>query len=185
MDSSHIHHPDPLPPDEAVTRWVSQLTDPDRRVQERAAYELCRLQDARAIPILITLLDDTSSTTPYYAERVLVQMGEAAISPLLALVQNPTRGYRELLLRRHALGILGKLKARAAIMPLIAILKLSEGSERELIPRILGEIGDGRAYGPLVAALHDGNSTVARNAAIGLGLLGDPRGDPVADRAGQ
>lgn len=172
MDSSHIHHPDPLPPDEPVTRWLSQLTDPDRRVQERAAYELCRLQDARAIPILISLLGHTSPTS-YHAQRVLAQMGEPAIAPVLAFVEQPTHDDRTPY--RRALSILGRLKARPAVMPLIKILKLTDGSKRELIPWVLGLIGDGRAYGPLVAALHAGKSRVARNAAVGLGLLGDAR----------
>lgn len=174
MDSSHIHHPEPLPPDQAATRWLAQLSDPDRRVQKRAAYELCRLRDARTIPTLMSLLGHTSPTS-YYAQRVLGQMGEPAIAPVLAFVEQPTRDYWDLTTYRRALTILGRLKARPAVMPLIKILKLTDGSERELIPWVLGLIGDGRAYGPLVAALHDGKSRVARNAAVGLGLLGDAR----------
>ena len=87
-----------------------------------------------------------------------------------------------------AIESLGKLKAREAVEPLIAILRENDKllrvpdanggidlreTVRTAAADALGEIGDLRAVDPLIAAMRDADVVVGRHAIMALGQLKD------------
>jgi HEAT repeat protein len=64
---------------------------------------------------------------------------------------------------------------RAAVQPLMGMLKGKDANVLSLSVYALGEIGDSRAVGPLLGLLGPGDGTVRSHAAWALGRIGDPK----------
>jgi HEAT repeat protein len=151
---------------------------------------LGQIRDPRAIPPLITALEDPSGDIRHAAANALKKLGKAADAPLLEAYKT-----RDAILRFAALGILARSDASAVPELLIAALDdpalpvrmeaarlLAQRKERKAVERLiaaldkpdlclwlyvwaLGEIGDPRALEPL-AVLLDSRDFHVQSAAV-------------------
>jgi HEAT repeat protein len=177
-----------------VGRQIARLHSSDYDVRMAAAKELGETKDLRAIqPLIAALGADVGAV----AEKALVNIGAAAVEPLIAALENP-----DVRVREGAVRALGEIKDPRAVRPLIAALKngnrvrltdvLSrigapaveplvaalknpDVQVREGSVRALGKINDPRTVRPLIAALKDADPVVRAGAARTLGEIKDPR----------
>ena len=109
------------------------------------------------------------------ALRQLVAIGRDAVEPLIAALGNG----QEQRTRAFAAEALGKIGDRRAVGPLMAALKDRELWVRGLAAEALGRLGEAKAVEPLIAMLKtDPSGHAAKQAAIALGAIKDPRGIP-------
>jgi len=163
-----------LPPEEEMP-----LPDPDEMlallnsdaVLERmqAARAFCELEDERAIPRLIELLQDEC---PLVRVSVAYALGrnksEKAIAPLIDQLNQDWNGY----VRKGIVWALGTCRATLGLKPLISSLKYDITAVRLWAASALGQLGDMEAIEPLVEALtKDPISAVRGNCAWSLGKL--------------
>lgn len=163
-----------LPPEEE-----SPLPDPDEMlallnsdaVLERmqAARAFCELEDERAIPLLIKLLQDEC---PLVRVSVAYALGrnksEKAIIPLIEQLNQDWNGY----VRKGIVWALGTCRAALGLKPLISALKYDITAVRLWAASALGQLGDIEAIEPLMEALtKDTVSAVRGNCAWSLGKL--------------
>jgi HEAT repeat protein len=123
-----------------------------------------------AVAPLIALLNDKVQTVQKDAAQELVRIGKPAVEPLIAELKN-----ENIVLRKEAAQILGEIRDSRAVEPLISLLKDSEADTRASAAKALGEIKDTRAVEPLIIALSDADPSVRDEAAWALGELKDPR----------
>ena len=147
-------------------RWVSQLSDPNKR--ERAAAELIRL-GAEAAPTLIEALPARDTNLPPFIAPVLVRIGSPAI-PALTKALCETHP----LVRVQIADILGQIKDRAVLPALLEALRGEYYTVRAHSATALGNIGDVQAIQALSAALKDSESQVRIAAVEALGNFRDP-----------
>mgnify|MGYP000886253841 FL=1 len=101
--------------------------------------------------------------------NTLPETGDDRLNLFLSRLSDPRKAVRaEAASRLAALG-------RPAVPACIALLQNDEWRVRYRAAEVLGLVGDGEAYAPLVAALGDEKDHVRYMAAKGLGLIGDPR----------
>jgi hypothetical protein len=101
------------------------------------------------------------------ARTALVEIGEPAIEPLVAALQDRNKEVRAL--ATSALReILEETKDARAVEPLIATLNHKNDDVRRRAALLLGIIGDTRAVEPLTAALKDKDEEVRERAAEAL-----------------
>ncbi|MDD5018734.1 MAG: HEAT repeat domain-containing protein, partial [Eubacteriales bacterium] len=82
----------------------------------------------------------------YVAAEALIMIGDAAVKPLIAVLQN-----WESDVRKAAVYALGRISDTRAVEPLIAKLKDKRENVCKAAVEALGEIGDARAVEPLIA----------------------------------
>lgn len=112
-----------------------------------------------------------TSWLPDTAQEALVQIGEPAIDPLIASLQEPDE------IKRRAIRALGKIGDVRAIEPLIAAF--GDARVQNDVAVALVWIGV-PSVEPLIAALADPNEGVREFAAAALGAIGDVRAmDPL------
>ncbi|MCZ6633952.1 MAG: HEAT repeat domain-containing protein [bacterium] len=104
-------------------------------------------------------------------EALLLQLGQAAVTPLVALAGSDVDWQTVM----QALDALGKLKAREGIGVMRARLQDSEVWVRMSAAHALGEVGGGDVVEALSEAVSDSVDTVVTAALIGLGRTGDLR----------
>lgn len=103
-----------IPAPDEIERLIQELKDDRRDVRSRAAYELGKLGDPRAIAPLVAALSDQDKFVRSWAAGALGKAGAAAIPPLLNVLQGADASaapYAAL-----ALGELGDVRA----IPLLA-----------------------------------------------------------------
>jgi HEAT repeat protein len=126
--------------------------------------------------------------------EALVELGEAAVEPLIAVL-NEQGCYTSVLsyyslaeplalgkgshLRALAAEALGKLGDRRAVEPLIAALRDSSLGLRCEAARALGELGDARAVAPLMESLESVFGEDRGAAAAALGKIGEAAVEPL------
>lgn len=156
----------PLPdPDEMLALLNSDI------ILERmqAARAFCELEDERAIPRLIELLQDEC---PLVRVSVAYALGrnksEHAIIPLISQLSQDWNGY----VRKGIVWALGTCHAPLGLRPLISALKYDITAVRLWAASALGQLGDLDAIAPLTEALtQDPMSAVRGNCAWSLGKL--------------
>ena len=156
----------PLPnPDEMLALLNSEI------VLERmqAARAFCELEDQRAVPRLIELLQDEC---PLVRVSVAYALGrnksDRAIAPLIDQLKQDWNGY----VRKGIVWALGTCRATLGLNPLISALKYDITAVRLWAASALGQLGDQQAIAPLVEALtQDLTSAVRGNCAWSLGKL--------------
>jgi HEAT repeat protein len=163
-----------LPPEEEIT-----LADPDEMLaflnseiileRMQAARAFCELEDDRAVPRLIELLQDEC---PLVRVSVAYALGrnksEQAIAPLINQLSQDWNGY----VRKGIVWALGTCHAASGLQPLISALKYDITAVRLWAASALGQLGDIQAIEPLVEALaSDPMSAVRGNCAWSLGKL--------------
>lgn len=132
--------------------------------------ELGNLQHARAVPVLIGVLEDDREATPrVFATQALGKFSDArALAALRSVMSDPDKN-----VRLWAIQGLGVQRDRESVELLIQCLTDENSWIREYAARALGEIGDHRATECLVASTQDSNGRVRKAAASALVSLGD------------
>jgi HEAT repeat protein len=135
----------------------------------QAARVFCELEDRRAIPRLIDLLEDDCTLVRVSAAYALGRNpSPTAVSTLIAKLDREWNGY----VRKGIVWALGTCKDRQALMPLISALKYDIAAVRLWAASALGQLGDPRAIEPLTEALQsDRIAAVRSNCAWSLGKL--------------
>lgn len=161
-----------------VTGLIRALRHSDPGVRHEAAKALGELGDARAAEPLIAAAGEGVGgrfATPW-ASMALMQLGEAAVDPLIAALSHDVAA-----LRAGAARVLGTFalqepeRIARASDALAAALRDEDENVREAALYALGEIGDERAVVPLIEMLHHSDTPVRETAARKLGKSGDPR----------
>jgi len=173
LDSNPLSPLD-LPPEDEIP-----LPDPDEMlvllnsvtVLERmqAARAFCELEDQRAIPRLIELLQDECPLVRVSAAYALGRnKSNEAIKPLIEQLKQDWNGY----VRKGIVWALGTCRAEMGLTPLISALKYDITAVRLWAASALGQLGDLQAVEPLTEALtKDPMSAVRGNCAWSLGKL--------------
>lgn len=126
-----------------------------------------RAGEAKALKKLVELLAIEAGDVNDRAYRIVIELGSAAIPPLLAEVASGDTDQRE-----HVIAALGSLKAREAVAPISAILARRELGRRYVAAWALGEIGEAAGVAPLIVALDDEDGEVRKYATRSLIKLG-------------
>src|SRR6266581_5383104 len=175
----------------AVERLITALRDERWRVRESAARALGRIGDTRAVEGLIAALRDRDGAVRTVAAEALGRLGDAqAIKGLIALFKDSSK-----LVRVSATIALTQI-GDATVDPLIAGLKDENFQVRLHSVQALGGITsdyptgrswlrDSRPVPHLIALLKDKDRAVREDAAIALGMIGDPSAVPALVEAMQ
>jgi HEAT repeat protein len=168
----------------AVERLVAALRDDRWRVRESAARALGLIGDKRAVDGLIAALRDRDGTVRTVAAEALGRLGDPkAIKGLMALFKDTSK-----LVRVSATIALTQI-GHATVEPLIESLKDENFQVRLHSVQALGGITsdyptgrswlqDSRPVPGLIALLKDKDRAVREDAAIALGMIGDPSAVP-------
>src|SRR6184192_669104 len=168
----------------AVGRLIIALRDERWRVRESAARALGRIGDKRAVEGLIAALRDRDGAVRTVAAEALGRLGDSqAIKGLIALFKDSSK-----LVRVSATIALTQI-GDATVDPLIAGLKDENFQVRLHSVQALGGITsdyptgrswlrDSRPVPGLIALLQDKDRAVREDAAIALGMIGDPSAVP-------
>jgi HEAT repeat protein len=154
----------------AVLPLIEKLSDEDGHVRGRAALSLGRLRDKEAIAPLMNLLTDEYEDVQESAVTALSEIG-AEIEQVLPLLSS-----KERILRKNIALLLGKLKAKEAVLSLGFALKDEDPEVREAVVRALGMIGGQEAGRFLILALTDEEAVVRKAAALSIGEIGYQKG---------
>ena len=167
-----------------VERLITGLRDERWRVRESAARALGRIGDRRAVEGLIAALRDRDGAVRTVAAEALGRLGDSkAIKGLIALFKDSSK-----LVRVSATIALTQI-GDATVDPLIAGLKDENFQVRLHSVQALGGITsdyptgrswlrDSRPVPGLIACLKDKDRAVREDAAIALGMIGDPSAVP-------
>src|SRR5205807_2659426 len=164
--------------------WLEALTDPDDATREEAAQALIKLADPSATDGLIEALQDDYWSVRTIAAEALGRIGDPkAIKGLMALFKDTSKLVR--VAATIALTQIGEL----TVEPLIEGLKDENFQVRLHSVQALGGITsdyptgrswlrDSRPVPGLIACLKDKDRAVREDAAIALGMIGDPSAVP-------
>ena len=138
----------------------------EARLLRQSVAEALAAQGEAAVPAMRVLLKSGAADVRLYAVRCLGQSGTcnpAAAEALLELFgKSELANDRDL--RESVILGLGRMKATDALPALLALLSKDEGREREWVRvaaiTALGDLGDQRAVGPLIAEYKHGYSNV-------------------------
>ncbi|MEE3715991.1 HEAT repeat domain-containing protein [Tumidithrix elongata RA019] len=135
----------------------------------QAARAFCEIEDERAVPKLIELLQDDCLLVRVSAAYAIGRnKSEAAIPYLLDRLNKDWNGY----VRKGVVWALGTCRDPRALTPLISALKYDISAVRLWAASALGQLGDIKAVEPLTEALQsDKMSAVRGNCAWSLGKL--------------
>jgi HEAT repeat protein len=171
---------------------VANLSAADPTLRARAACELRKHVDAAsaALGTLVALLEDGAPvqgeacrrrwgramdggrdvTTPgQEAAATLVAIGQRAVSPLLAALDNPSW-----VARRNGAWALGALDEPRAVEPIVQLMKDPEPAVREQAAWALGVLDHASAAPAIIRALKDADPRVRRQAAWAAGVMEAP-----------
>jgi HEAT repeat protein len=147
-----------------------QLHAAEWRVRKEAIEELARVAETEAVVALMRTLRDPD---PGLREAAARAIGEQRVKAALRPLTDAALEDASWCVRLAAVEALGRLGPEA-VPELIPAL----GDEEEVIQaraaRLLGELGDERAFDPLLRCFKDRSWRVRQGAAYGLGKLGHP-----------
>lgn len=163
----------PCPPDPEEMLLLLQSNYSGQRIN--AARAFCEIQDARAIPLLINLLEDPCPLTRVSAAYALGRNPSAeAVEPLITLLQRDWNGY----VRKGVVWALGNNHHPLALKPLIKALKTDISAVRLWSASSLVQVAQVQyqnvvtAIPPLIEALRkDPIAAVRSNCAWAIGQL--------------
>lgn len=134
----------------------------------------------RAVKVLESGLKSDDHAVRCFAATALGRDDAATIAALIRTLES-----KELSLRSRAVDRLAEIEIPEVQERLIGALKHANDDVREWAGVGLGEVGDDRAVGPLIAALGDPGWLVREFALEALGAIADPRSvDAVSRRLG-
>jgi HEAT repeat protein len=141
-------------------------------IRTETVVALGKLQDARAVPQLVQLLDSYSEElrgATSEALRAILSQNPGAIGPVLAAASSP-----DPTVRAGAIEAIGTLPVPAAASKTLAALKDPDAGVRIEAARALGERGEPQAVPALLAAFNDEDGRVGAAAAQALSVIGRP-----------
>jgi len=145
---------------------VDLLRSGDVRKRRRAVRELGKLENPRTAEYLVTVLGDAAEEVVNLAVRGLGKLGEPAVEYLRPYLERE-EGVRQAATR--ALGLVWQI-------PPLVDLGSADAGLRLAALEALGQLGDARAVGAVVAVARRGTDGAVRQRAVEtLGQLGDPR----------
>ncbi len=144
----------------AVDGLIAALRDRDGSVRTIAAEALGRLGDPKAIKGLMALFKDSSKLVRVAATIALMQIGEATVEPLMEGLKD-----ENFQMRLHSVQALGGITSD--------------------YPTGRSWLKDSRPVPGLIALLKDKDRAVREDAAIALGMIGDPIAVPALVEAMQ
>jgi HEAT repeat protein len=159
--------------DPILDHCIRALAAPNECVAAKAARVLGQLGHQRAVePLIATLRDQGNRLTVFQAvTQALVQIGAAAVEPLITALENPHEHWR---VRNTVPFLLGRIGDPRAVRPLIWALGdpsyWVHGGASEALVRIGTD-----AVSLLIAALDHPRATIRRGSAVALGQIGDRR----------
>jgi HEAT repeat protein len=162
----------PPPDPEEMLQLLQSPSTPQKTIAARA---FCELQDRRAIPWLIELLQETCPLVRVSAAYALGRNPDVmAVDPLITLLANDWNGY----VRKGIVWALGNNRDRRALQPLIHALKTDISAVRLWAASGLAQIAK-LAYEDTIAAMpplieglrKDPISAVRSNCAWSIGQL--------------
>ena len=159
---------------DAIPALMGALGDELLDVRLAAAHALAQLEEPEAVEPILRSLALPGELPSRLAADALLDMGDAAIAPLVAFLQ---RGHDDAALACVAVAVqvLGERKAAAAVPALVGILAHPNAELRLNAARALGQIGDAHALEALCTMAHDPIWGVRSAAAQALGRIGDAR----------
>lgn len=155
----------------ALLRVLHDFED-NEAIGVSAAHALGALRDPRTIDVLIHALTSPVDEVGQEAAVALRDLGERAVSSLVAALQDIESRHRE----RYAHMALTWIGAPAVPPLLDALRRSSDRNMRAKAASILGSIHDDRAHEPLQRALHNSDMYVRHEAAIALSAWQDAEG---------
>ncbi|MCP4657755.1 MAG: HEAT repeat domain-containing protein [bacterium] len=150
----------------AVGVLVEILRHGEEYEQSRAARYVGEMKAVEAVDALVGALNEDVWRVRLSARDALVEIGDAAVEPLLSAA---TDGNRRV--RMKAASALGKLGSERAVGVLLAALKNRDWMVRDEAAVALARIRSEKAVGPLIAALKDPNGETRQAAAWVLGEM--------------
>jgi hypothetical protein len=137
LAASKQHHEDP----QRLLQLIGQLQDPSEEVRLKAIRGLQAARSTAVGPLVNVLADAGHADAQPAVCAALVSLGDDAIGPLLALVEQP-----DATLAAHAIRVLGQIKSARAVLYLLAPAK-SPASSPEIraaavaaLNRLLGQV---------------------------------------------
>jgi HEAT repeat protein len=158
---------------------LQQLKSSKPEARARAAKKLGSTRKKRAVPALLTSLEDEERQVRLAAAEALALIAHPASAEPLASVLEHLSGKRsgsredrtaEYEALTKALGCVGE----PAVAPLTALLASDDKDTRRWATTALGLIRSSKAVSPIIEKLEDGRSEVRKAAAASLGEIGDP-----------
>ena len=154
----------------------SALLSQDWVVRMHAARAVGRLGNPRSVETLVLLLQDKVPAVRDEAIAALVSMGESAVKPLVAALED-----QDWRIRLRATEALCVLKSPTAVKPLVEILQHDRDTAvRQEAARALGQIGDSAAVDALLGVVEEPRLQV--HVIEALGRIGDRRVLPLLFR---
>ena len=156
----------------AVVPLIPMLEDRDVKIRNVTALALGEIRDEQAVDALMSKLEDDANQVSMAAERALIDIADTSIEPRLLALMTSGKPERA---RMHAINLLGALKCRGAVLPLIDLMKGSgPGQVRARAAQALGRIADPQALQPLLFCAEYDEDLAVREAAIeSLGSFGE------------
>ncbi len=151
----------------AVELLTGLLTSESTEIQSVAAQALEQIGDARAVPALVTAVQE--GEIPKDAAKAIAHVSDDALTHLMPMLQSQNRGVSWA--AAEALSEIGS----PAVGVLTDVLKDQDNTALAPAAWALGEIGDERAVKPLIALLDHPDAKVRQVAATELGRLEDER----------
>lgn len=159
---------------ERVDEWIAALRSEWSISRHRAAEALGQLGDVSAVEPLIAALRDEDQFVRDVSGKALGQIGDArAVEPLIAALGDNCATAVEAL-EKIAPDWRQCEAAKRQVPEFIAALGGGNWRVRQAAAEALGQIGDARALGPLIAALHCEDLLVGLAATEALGKFGVP-----------
>jgi len=174
LDRFEYRHCSALAKQGDVDGLIEALRHPDVQrsdlLRGMVVRELGNLLDSRAVPVLISVLEDDPEATPrVFATQALGKFSDArSLAALRGVMHDADKN-----VRLWAIQGLGVQRDRESVEALIDCLEDENPWIREYAARALGEIGDHRATESLVVSTQDSNGRVRKAAASALVALGD------------
>ena len=148
-------------------RWADDLESPNLEIRLCAVQDLLHSTDPENMCLLVGALENGNWRVREGAFDALFSIGEPSV-PLLC----EALGHRNDEIVWRASLLLGALKARSAIRPLVLLLG-REGMIRECAIWSLGEIGDDGASTALLRFLRSDDPVIQRETETALGKIGN------------
>jgi len=153
---------------DATPRLLSLLTDPDVYIRGRVIEAIPAVTGAAEADLLLQAADSHRDLVRPVADA-LARSGAAVEGAMIDALSHLRSWVRSL-----AVEVLGETGSRAAVEPLLRVLREDAPEVRTLAANALGQIGDPAAVDGLTAALDDDNWLTGMAAASALRRINTP-----------
>lgn len=151
----------------ATEAVLAKLKSKHPKTRREAINALGQIKTKKVVHILLKSLKDPAWTNRQIAAEALINIGEVAIEPMIAVLDDESED-----VRYWATEILGHLGGEG-VMHLAALLESPERMVRLHVARCIHKSKDSRVLEPLVKALGDADWTVRKHAAEGIEIFGE------------